>query len=90
MPVRQRYYDEDGKLVRELTFSIYKTVSGRLIPTRLVMQSMEKAGARGGVLVRGTMRPQDQVVEQTTITYENIVFDAPISAGTFSLENLKP
>jgi outer membrane lipoprotein-sorting protein len=38
MPVRQRYYDEDGKLVRELTFSEYKTVSGRLIPTHLVMR----------------------------------------------------
>lgn len=90
MPVRQRYYDEDGNLVRELTFSDYKTVSGRLIPTRLVMQSMEKAGARGGVLIGGTMRPQDQVVEQTTITYEDIAFDVPIADGTFSLENLKP
>jgi outer membrane lipoprotein-sorting protein len=72
MPIWQRYYDEDGKLVRELSFSEYKTVSGRLIPTRLVM------------------RPLDQAGEQTTITYENIVFDAPISEGTFSLENLKP
>ncbi|MGD1020138.1 MAG: outer membrane lipoprotein-sorting protein [Verrucomicrobiia bacterium] len=93
MPVRQRYYDEDGKLVRELTFSDYKTVSGRLIPTRLVMQSMDKAdskaGASGGVLAQGVMRPLDQAVEQTTITYEKINFDAPISAGTFSLEKLK-
>jgi outer membrane lipoprotein-sorting protein len=93
MPVRQRYYDEDGKLVRELTFSEYKTVSGRLIPTRLVMQSMDKdgkkAGAGGGVLAQGVMRPLDRVVEQTTITYEKIVFDEPISKGTFSVENLK-
>jgi len=71
MPLWQRYYDEDGKLIRELSFSEYKTVSGRLIPTRLVM------------------RPLDQADEQTTITYENIVFDAPISAETFSLRNLK-
>ena len=93
MPVRQRYYDEDGKLVRELTFSEYKTVSGRLIPTRLVMQSMDKdgkkAGASGGVLVRGVMRPLEQAVEQTTITYDKIIFDEPISEETFSLENLK-
>jgi outer membrane lipoprotein-sorting protein len=93
MPVQQRYYDEDGKLVRELTFSDYKTVSGRLIPTRLVMQSMDKAdskaGASGGVLAQGVMRPLNQVVEQTTITYENIAFDVPISEGTFSLEKLK-
>jgi len=70
MPLWQRYYDEDGKLVRELSFSEYKTVSGRLIPTRLVM------------------RPLDQAGEQTTITYDNIVFDAPISDETFSLRNL--
>ena len=67
MPIWQRYYDEDGKLVRELSFSDYKYVSGRLIPTRLVM------------------RPVDQAGEQTTITYENIVFDEPISDDIFSL-----
>lgn len=72
MPIRQRYYDEDGKLVRELSFSEDKYVSGRFIPTRLVMRPVDPAG------------------EQTTITYENIVFDAPISDDTFSLRNLKP
>jgi outer membrane lipoprotein-sorting protein len=71
MPVRQRYYDQDGKLVRELSFSEYKTVSGRLIPTRLVM------------------RPLDQAGQQTTITYEDIVFDAPVTWEMFSLGNLK-
>jgi outer membrane lipoprotein-sorting protein len=71
MPVWQRYYDEDGKLVRELAFSEYKYVSGRLIPTRLVMRPLEQAG------------------EQTTITYENVVFNAPISEDTFSQKNLK-
>jgi outer membrane lipoprotein-sorting protein len=76
MPVWQQYYDEDGKLVRELTFSDYKTLGGRLIPTRLVMQSMDKDGKKA--------------VKQTTITYENIVFDGPISEETFSWRNLKP
>ncbi len=71
MPVWQRYYDEDGKPVRDLSFSDYKTVSGRLIPTRLVM------------------RPVNQAVEQTIITYQNIAFDTPISSETFSLNNLK-
>ena len=92
-PFRQRYYDEDGKLVRELTFSEYKTMSGRLIPARLVMQSMDtadkKAGAGGGVLAQGVMRPLEPAVEQTVITYEKISFDEPISEETFSLENLK-
>jgi len=72
MPVWQRYYDESGKLVRELLFSDYAHVGGRLIPTHLVM------------------RPLDHPGQQTTVTYDNIVFDAPISDTTFSLKNLKP
>lgn len=71
MPLWERYYDEDGALVRELSFSDYKTVSGRLIPTRLVMRPANPAG------------------EQTTLTYENIVFDTPIGAEIFSLRNLQ-
>ena len=43
MSVWQRYYDEDGRLVRDLSFSEYKTVRGRLIPTRLVMLPLDQA-----------------------------------------------
>ena len=76
MPIWQRYYDEDGMPVRELSFFDYKTVStssrfGRLIPTRLVMRRLNQTG------------------EQTTITYNDIVFDQPISEDIFSLRNLK-
>jgi len=73
MPLRQRYYDEDGQLVRELSFSEYKTVSGRLIPTRLAMRPLDQAHKN----------------EQTTITYQYLVFDHPIGDETFSLRNLK-
>jgi hypothetical protein len=69
VPTWQGYYSEGGKLARELTFSEYKTKSGRLIPTHLVMKSEDKAGA------------------QTSIDYEDIAFDVPISKGTFSLPN---
>ncbi len=45
MPVWQRYYDEYGKPVRELSFSEYqKTVRGRLIPTRLIMRPLDQTG----------------------------------------------
>jgi outer membrane lipoprotein-sorting protein len=71
VPTWRGYYGEDGKLVRELTFSEYKPMSGRLIPTRLVMRPADKAGAL------------------TTIEYEDIVFDVPISEGTFSLPDPK-
>jgi outer membrane lipoprotein-sorting protein len=71
VPTWQGFYDEDGKLVRELTFSDYKKIGGRLIPTRLVMQPTDKPGTR------------------TTIDYEDIAFDVPISAEMFSLPKQK-
>lgn len=49
MPVWQRYYDEDGKPVRELSFSEYKTVGGRLIPTRLVMRPLDQAAEQSTI-----------------------------------------
>jgi outer membrane lipoprotein-sorting protein len=71
MPVWQRFYDEDGKLVRELTFSDYKSIGGKLIPTHLDMQ------------------PIEQAPEHTSITFEKIEFDTPISPDIFALKNLK-
>lgn len=44
MPVKNTYYDEDGKIVRIMTCSDYKTVSGRLVPTRIVMSPLDKPG----------------------------------------------
>lgn len=38
MPTWQRYFDEDGKLVRTLTFSDYREMGGRLVPARLEMR----------------------------------------------------
>jgi len=71
VPTWQGFYDEAGQLVRELTFSEYATMSGRLIPRRLVMRSADKNG------------------QQTTIEYQDIAFDVPISEETFSLPDLK-
>jgi len=71
VPTWQGYYGEDGQLVRELTFSQHKPISGRLIPTHLVMRPADKAGA------------------WTSLDYEDIAFDVPISEETFSLANLK-
>jgi outer membrane lipoprotein-sorting protein len=61
MPAWQRYYDEDGKLVRELTFSDYKTMGGRLIPTRLVMRPTDRAGAQTAIVY-------DDIAFDATIT----------------------
>lgn len=55
MPIWQRYYDEDGKPVRDLTFSEYKTLSGRLIPTRLVMRPLDKAGEQTTIVYKNIL-----------------------------------
>jgi outer membrane lipoprotein-sorting protein len=52
MPTWQRYYSEDGKPVRELTFSEYITVKKRLIPTRLVMRPLDKAGEQTALIYK--------------------------------------
>jgi len=46
VPTWQGFYGDDGQLVRELTFSDYKSMGGRLIPTRLVMRPAGKDGAQ--------------------------------------------
>jgi len=86
MPLWQHYYDEDGALVREMTFSEYQTVSGRLVPTRLVMRpAPNQTGDQTGVQVG-----EPAAGEQTVVTYFNLVFDQPISDETFAVEALKP
>ena len=42
MPTWQRFYDEDGNLVRTLTFSDYRQMGGRLIPARMEMRPVDK------------------------------------------------
>ncbi len=44
MPTWQRFYDEEGKLARELILSDYKRMGGRLVPTRMIMRPMDKPG----------------------------------------------
>jgi hypothetical protein len=46
MPVWARYYDEDGKPARGLTFGEFKTMGGRLVPTVMDMRPEDKPGER--------------------------------------------
>jgi hypothetical protein len=46
MPVWARYYDEDGKPARDLTFGEFKTMGGRLVPTLMDMRPEDKPGER--------------------------------------------
>ncbi len=42
MPTWQKYYDEDGNLVRTLTFSKYRQMGGRLLPAEMEMRPVDK------------------------------------------------
>jgi len=42
MPVWVRYYDEDGALVRTLTFSDYRVMGGRLVPAIMLVVPTDK------------------------------------------------
>jgi outer membrane lipoprotein-sorting protein len=52
MPTWQRYYDEDGTLVRTLTFSDFKQMGGRLIPARMMMQPTDKPNEHTTIVYR--------------------------------------
>jgi outer membrane lipoprotein-sorting protein len=44
LPALIQYYSEKGQLVRTMKFSDYKNMSGRFIPTKLVIESSTKPG----------------------------------------------
>jgi outer membrane lipoprotein-sorting protein len=44
MPIRTRYYGEDGELRRTMTFGDYREMSGRLMPSRIRMTPEDRDG----------------------------------------------
>jgi outer membrane lipoprotein-sorting protein len=44
MPTWQRYYDEEGALVRTLTFADYRDLGGRRVPVRMEMKPLDTPG----------------------------------------------
>jgi outer membrane lipoprotein-sorting protein len=46
MPVWARYYDEDGNLIRTMTFSDYRVMGGRLVPAEMEVRPEDKPGER--------------------------------------------
>ena len=41
MPLAARYYDEDGSLVRTMSFDDFRVLGGRMLPARMVMEPEE-------------------------------------------------
>ena len=46
LPLWEDLYDEDGELIKRLTFSGVRTISGREVPTVMVMENLKKRGNR--------------------------------------------
>jgi len=49
MPLWARYYDEDGTLVRTMTFSDFRLMGGRLVPAAMDVLPEDKPGERTSV-----------------------------------------
>lgn len=41
-PIESRYYDEQGKLIRTMTFDQFKPIGKRVVPMRMRLQPMDK------------------------------------------------
>jgi hypothetical protein len=50
MPLESRYFDDRGELARTMTFSDFRTMDGRLVPTQLSMHPEDKPGERTTLL----------------------------------------
>ena len=44
MPLKDTYFDEDKKPVREMTMTDFKTVGGRTLPSVMVMKPLDGSG----------------------------------------------
>ena len=73
MPLRQMFYDHRGRLRKQMEFSHFRRMGGRLIPTRYVMYSIR----------RGVKR------SSTEMRFLKVRFDLHIPAGIFSKSNLR-
>ena len=70
MPLRERYYDESGKAVRELSFFDYKYVNWKLIPTRLVMRPLERADEQTAITYQSLIL--DPPITEGTFSLRNL------------------
>ena len=72
LPVREVYYDEDGKAVREMVLSAVKLMGDRNIPTVWEMRDLDP----------------DKKGQRTVITITKIQFNLPIDPQVFTEKNL--
>ncbi len=71
MPLRERYYDESGKPVRELSFFDYRYVNWKLLPTRLVMRPLDRVGEQTAIKYQSIIL--DPPMGEETFSLRNLV-----------------
>ncbi len=70
MPIKQQYYDEKAQLIRTMQFSDVKSVSGRLIPTRMELIPQNKKGHKTTVIYQKATF--NQKVQDSIFTQQNL------------------
>ncbi len=73
LPVLQEFYDEDEGLVRRMLFSEFKSMDGRVIPTRYVVEPLT----------------EEHIGQRTIMVIAEMDFDARIRPGVFTRANLE-
>ena len=75
VPLRMRYFNERGRLIRTMTFYDLRVVGDQTIPFKMRIEPTPKKGKTAQ--------------EWTELTYNSLVFDVDIERSTFSLRALK-
>lgn len=70
VPLRVKYFDQGGKLVRTLDYLDIRTMGGRRIPTRWEMRSHEKPGKRTTILIKSIA--YDTPIAESTFSMRNL------------------
>lgn len=73
LPVKEEFYDEQGRLKKVMILSNFKVMGGKLIPSKMVMGTIEN----------------NQVKSRTTLNNLQITFDLNIPDFIFSKANLR-
>jgi hypothetical protein len=70
MPIWVRYYDEDGTLMRTMTFDAFEVMGGRLVPSVMTVHPEDKPGER--TVVRYTALEFDIDVDRAFFSLRNL------------------
>jgi outer membrane lipoprotein-sorting protein len=70
IPLKQEFYDERGALVRVMTFTEVRPMSGRTIPTRWEIRPSDKPGNATTIVVKSAV--YDRPVDPEVFTQRNL------------------